>query len=96
VLLLDRIPVSLLDYASELLASPDPPRTHVRTTCIRIMQLEEWRAKCLALEDTCMRFQSTVKDGRSLQDLLDRMQQARTRNLYPTQARPAIRPNLQH
>lgn len=45
-----------------------------RVILVMSEQLDEWRSKCLALEDSCMRFQGEVQQGQGMQEMLDRMQ----------------------
>jgi len=45
-----------------------------RVILIMSEQMDEWRSKCAALEDSCMRFQGEVQQGQGMQEMLDRMQ----------------------
>jgi len=45
-----------------------------RVILVMSEQLDEWRAKCAALEESCMRFQGEVQQGQGMQEMLDRIQ----------------------
>lgn len=45
-----------------------------RVILVMSEQLDEWRAKCAALEESCMRFQGEVQQAQGMQGMLDRLQ----------------------